>query len=96
MNSTKHINANIKDITAIVPDVLFPALQESMAINNGTNSSSIKPIAEPTSCIPEAVVTTSFVSFTLKNQVNIQAMANIPMNDPVIMLNGFDTSLYRL
>lgn len=73
MNKTKNRNARIKETADIIPVDLSLALNESIAKNNGTNKSSRKPIADPAPCIFEAVVTTSFVSFTLKKQVNIQA-----------------------
>lgn len=82
---------------ATTPAILFSDMKDNIAINNGTNSISIKPIAEPAPCIFEAVVTASFVSPTLKKQVKIQApTANIPIRDTVIMLNVLDVSLYRL
>lgn len=91
MNSTKNNIANIKDIADIIPVNLSPDLNEIIDNNNETNKSNMKPIADPAPCIFDAVVTTSFVSFTLKKQVNIHApTAKIAINITDTTLKDFD------
>lgn len=51
----------------------------------------MKPITEPIPCIFEAVVTTAFVSLTLKKQVNIQApIANIAINVITVYVSSLE------
>lgn len=91
MNNTKNSNASAKETADIIPVELSLDLNESIAKNSGTNKNSIKPMADPAPCIFEAVVTTSFVSFTLKKQVNMHApTAKIPINKTDTMLRDFD------
>ena len=72
-NNTKKKKDIIKDIIAIIPDILSLFLKDKIEKSSGTNKKTINPITEPTPCIFEAVVTRSFVSLTLKKQVKMQA-----------------------
>ena len=93
-NRTKNKREMTKQIMLIIPkpDSLF--LNERIASSRGTNRNSMKPIAEPAPCILEAVVTTSFDSFTLKNPVNIQApIAKTAINTTSTFVNPPETEL---
>ena len=91
-NNIKKRNANTKEAEDTSPVVLSFVLKESIAKSSGTNKSKINPITDPILCRMEAVVTTSFVSLTLKKQVNIHApTANIIINKTDTVIRGFDT-----
>ena len=72
-NNAKKTNEIIKQIIHITPIIISPPLNESIAKSNGTKRKTIKPSTEPALCIFDEIVTISFVSFTLKNAVKIQA-----------------------
>lgn len=92
INSTKNRKASIKEITDIIPVIPSLALNESMAKISGTSKNKMNPITEPAPCIFEAAVTTSFVSLTLKKQVNIHApTANTIIKIADTMISVFDT-----
>ena len=92
INNMKNSRASIKEIVDSVPVMLSLVLNESIAMNRGTNKNSIKPMAEPAPCIFEEEVTISFVSLTLKKQVNIHApTAKTAINKTDTVVKGFDT-----
>ena len=72
-NNAKKTNEIIKQIIHITPIIISPPLNESIAKSNGTKRKTIKPSTEPALCIFDEIVTISFVLFTLKNAVKIQA-----------------------
>ena len=72
-NNTKKTNEIIKQIMLITPIIISPLLNASIAKSNGTKRQTIKPSTEPALCIFDEIVTISFVSFTLKKAVKMQA-----------------------
>ena len=63
-----------------MPWVVSFCLKDTIPFSNGKSNKAIKPIAAPTPCIFEAVVTVSLLSFTLKNpEISPAPTAKIPI-----------------
>ena len=69
----KHNKEKAKQIKEKIPKNLLKALKKYSPINNGANSKSINPIADPYPCIFVEIVFSSLVSPTEKKPDKIQA-----------------------
>ena len=64
----------------MMPSIMLFCLNETIPFSNGKISKAMKPIAAPTPCIFDAVVTMSLLSFTLKNpEISPAPTAKIPI-----------------
>lgn len=93
-NNIKNKSVSTKETINKAPVILWCIRNESVDKSSGTNTTSIKPMAEPTPCILEAVVTIFLVSLTLKKHVKIHApIANTKINTTSVMVIGLDTDI---
>ena len=64
----------------MIPSIMSFCLNNTIPFRSGKNNKVIKPIAAPTPCIFEAVVTITLLSFTLKNpEISPAPTAKIPI-----------------